>query len=151
MKNKEVVIKSLLLIFTLTLGLTLGVYAIYILPTWVAVVFGVLSLTIQLLIVPIIKGANSSLKRVSPQTFDELGKIGMPKTEYIDGISYAEAFKWLRDKKGIYVYPFKGIIGFTYSVQHELIIQPKNDEFQRWEDMEEDALKSAIKISNSIK
>lgn len=151
MKNKKVIIKSLLLILTLTLGLTLGVYALYVLPTWVAITTGLASVVVQLIVVPIIKGANSALKKVPRQTLDELSKIGLPRVLSQEGLSYAEAFKWLREERGIYVYPFKGIIGFTYSIEHELVIQPKNDEFQRWEDMEEDALKSAIKLFNSIK
>ena len=72
-------------------------------------------------------------------------------------ITYAEAFQWLREDKKIFVYPSRyedegG--GFMFSVWHEC--EPNweaiqyDGPFDKWDDMELEALYQAIVLADKI-
>ncbi len=162
MKNKETLLKAIIILFTLALAVTLGVYMIHNTPMWIIFIIGGFLIVLHSIVLPLIKGISESFSGVPMSLIKELNKLGFAPSKHGARITYPEAFNWLRKEKNIYVYPARYTdisddedTSFTFEIWHEQgphwDMEESSGYYSDWDEMEEEALTKAIKLTNKTK
>jgi hypothetical protein len=151
--KKSKLFKLSLILFIYCLSAVFGVCAVYFLPTSAIITIAAIFVTISLII--FLKGRDEFKQiKVNKEQLTALKDVGMP-IGIFSRPSVTDAFVWLRKNKGLLF--FADIDnesgGFRYEVMIEisdnLWDSVSSEGFSVWEEMELDALDSAIELLTS--